>query len=141
MAIVVVVVELFLTVFLGLVVEEVEQAKGLELELSDQTRTFKLALIGLRLAAVSPRSQLYYSTEYCTRLEVAQCPDVSLSPSWTISLFYLFFTVTDSESYTVDDARGYKTGALIIVLQVEYIQLEQVKYDHRQKYHVVIDDR
>src|SRR5216683_333486 len=102
MAIVVVVVELFLTVFLGLVVEEVEQAnlKGLELELSDQTRTFKLALIGLRLAAVSQRSQLYYSTEYCTRLEVAQCPDVSLSPSWTISLFYLFFTVTDSESYT-----------------------------------------
>ncbi len=115
MAIVVVVVELFLTVFLGLVVEEVEQAKGLELELSDQTRTFKLALIGLRLAAVSPRSQLYYSTEYCTRLEVAQCPDVSLSPSWTISFF---FTVTDSELYTVDDARGYKTGALIIVLQV-----------------------
>ncbi len=36
MAIVVGVVELFLTVFLGLAVEEVEQVKGLDLELSDQ---------------------------------------------------------------------------------------------------------
>ncbi len=36
MAIVVGVVGLFLTVFLGLAVEEVEQVKGLDLELSDQ---------------------------------------------------------------------------------------------------------
>jgi len=36
MAIIVVVMELFLTVFLGLAVEEVEQVNGLELELSDQ---------------------------------------------------------------------------------------------------------
>jgi hypothetical protein len=36
MAIVVVVMEPLLTVFLGVVVEEVEQVKGLELELSDQ---------------------------------------------------------------------------------------------------------
>jgi len=36
MAIVVGVMDLFLTVFLGLAVEEVEHVKGLDLELSDQ---------------------------------------------------------------------------------------------------------
>ena len=65
--VVVVVVEPFLTVFLGLPVEEVEEAKGLDLERSDQD--VKLALALLRLAAVSQRSQLYCSTEYCTTLE------------------------------------------------------------------------
>jgi hypothetical protein len=55
--VVVVVVELFLTVFLGLVVEEVEEAKGHQLRLRSLTRTFKLGLIGLSLAAVSQRSQ------------------------------------------------------------------------------------
>ena len=36
MEIIVVVVELFLTVFLGLAMEEVEHVQGLDLELSDQ---------------------------------------------------------------------------------------------------------
>jgi hypothetical protein len=53
-----VVVELFLTVFLGLVVEEVtvEQAKGLELELSDQDLQVSA---DWPQAALSQRSQLY----------------------------------------------------------------------------------
>ena len=55
-----------------------------------------------------------------------------------ILLFLFYFTLTDSESYTACGV--YKSGALIIVLQVEYIQLEQVKYDHRQKHCVVIHD-
>jgi hypothetical protein len=63
MAVVVVAVKLFLTVFLGLVVEEVEQAKGLEPELSDQGLQVRPHGQPGRLAAVSQRSQLYYSTE------------------------------------------------------------------------------
>ena|SRR6266851_5674887 len=118
----------------------------MDLSLSSLTRMFKLVLIGLRLATISQRSQLYYSTEYCTRLKVTQFLNISpstfplLSPSWTISYFF-FITLTDSELYTVDAVQCLqKTRALIIVLQVEYIQLEQVKYDHRQKHYAVIDD-
>jgi len=111
MAIVVGVMDLFLTVFLGLAVEEVEHVKGLDLELSDQDLDFKLVLIGLRLTTVSQRSQLY-----CRRLNARRSPSLPLG------------------QYV------YKPGALIIVLQMEYIQLEQVKYDRRQKHYVVIDD-
>jgi hypothetical protein len=48
MAIMVVVVELFLTVFLGLAVEEVEHVQGLDLELPDQ---------GLQVSADRPQAR------------------------------------------------------------------------------------
>jgi len=112
--------------------EEVEQAKRRDLELSDQDQgTFKVALFGLRLAALSlsQRSQLY-----CRRLNARTSPSLPLRQYLT----FFVFTLTDSELYTACGV--YKSGALIIVLQVEYIQLEQVKYDRRQKHYVVIGD-
>jgi hypothetical protein len=81
-AIVVEVVELFLTVFLGLAVEQVEQVKGLDLELSDED--LQVALIGLRLAAVSQRSQLY-----CRRLNARTSPSLPLRQYLTF--FILFY--------------------------------------------------
>ena len=66
-----------------------------------------------------------------------------LSLLGNILLFLIVFTLTDSESYTVDAVRCLqirRSDHRLIVLQVEYIQLEQVKYDRRQKHYVVIDD-
>jgi hypothetical protein len=82
MAIVVVVVELFLTVFLGLVVEEVEQAKGLELELSDQD---------LQVSADWPRgSPPSLKDLNCTRrLNARTSPSLPLGQYLTFFIFYL----------------------------------------------------
>jgi hypothetical protein len=121
-------VELFLTVFLG------GRGRG---RAGKGTCPQQVPLIGL--AAVSQRSQLYYSAEYCTRLEVTQCLDLSLLDN--ILLFYLFFYPDRLPSrILLTPCDVYKTGVLVIVLQVEHKQIEQVKYDHRQKRYVVIDD-
>jgi hypothetical protein len=85
MAIVVGVVELFLTVFLGLAVEEVEHVKGLDLELSDQD---------LQVSADSDRPQARYphsqrSQLYCRRLNARTSPSLPLRQYLTSFYFYL----------------------------------------------------
>ena len=90
-AVVVVVVELFLTVFLGLVVEEVEEANGRQLRLRSLTRTFKLGLIGLSLAAISQKSQSIILSTVQDSNGVSLSTFSLLSPSWTISYFFYSF--------------------------------------------------
>jgi len=83
MAVIVVVVALFLTVFLGLVVEEVEHVQGLDLELSDQDLQ-----VSADWPQARPRLSKILTVLYCRRLNARTSPSLPLGQYLT---FFIFF--------------------------------------------------
>jgi hypothetical protein len=87
------------SVFLGLAVEEVEQVKGPDLKLSDQD-----------LQVSTDRPQAHHRLSKISMTQYSMPGRLPLSLFDNIFLFYFFFTLTDSESYTVDAMRFTKAA-------------------------------
>ena len=76
----------FLTVLFGLAVEELEEAKGLDLELSDRTSTEVSAGL-LRLAAAAPSlNDLNCTAVLSTVQDSKQWPNTRTSPTFSFVL-------------------------------------------------------